>query len=262
MGKIETQTKENDMSEHDFLDEVAGQGYGNLSGEAYVTPFIKLLQSNSREVTSELPGAKPGVFFDTANNRVIGNTLKVIPLDFEILWLEWEENMGGLKGKYLPNSIPSQGDRFNRKNPETGRELTDSWCYYVLLAGEEDKGVCILSLPVSAIKFLKAWNTQIQRTKTDSGKPAAFFSSVWTIGPTIKEKNDSGQVWYNIGDTNGPAVKRETFITKDQFTNFVKPGLEAAHHVMMSYQGTPTPVMIQGRTAQAQLPASPSNEAF
>lgn len=251
-------TKETVMSEENFLDEVAGAGFGNLSGEAFATPFIKLLQSNSREVTSELPGAKPGVFFDSARNEVLGNTLKVIPLDFEILWLEWEENMGGLKGKYLPGSIPSSGDRFNRVNPETGRELTDSWCYYVLLAGREEEGVCILSLPVSSIKYLKAWNTQIQRTKLDSGKPAPFFSSIWTIGPTIKDTNDKGQVWYNIGSATGPAVKRESFITKEQFTEYVKPSLEMAHGVMLSYQQAP--VALPPKQGQALLPSSPTDQ--
>jgi len=239
-----------------FLDEVAGQGFGNLSGDAYSTPFIKLLQSNSKEVTSELPGAKPGVFYDAARNEVLGNTIKVIPLDFEILWLEWEENMGGLKGKYLPHSIPSSGDKFNRKNPATGRELTDSWCYYVLLAGREDEGVCILSLPVSAIKFLKAWNTMNNRTKLPTGKPAPFYGCIWEIGPTIKEKNDNGQVWYNIGDDKGPAIKNLGFINKDVFLDAVKPGIESAKTVMLSYQQislVPAPV-------RQALPESPKND--
>jgi len=251
--------KEQNMENKDvgFLDDVAGQGYGNLSGDAFATPFIKLLQSNSTEVTSELPGAKPGVFFDVARNQVLGNTLKVIPIDFEILWLEWEKDMGGLKGKYLPHSIPSVGDKFNRKNPETGRDLVDSWLYYVLLEGRESEGVAILSLPVSSIKYLKAWNTMNHHTKLPSGKDAPFYSSVWELGPTEKERNDSGQVWYNIGGAAGPAIKRVDFITKEIFTERVKPAIDMAHNVMLSYQQTlPAPV------AQKALPESPKPEAF
>lgn len=249
------------MSDVGFLDEVAGAGYSNLSGDNFATPFIKLLQSNSREVTSELEGAKPGVFFDSANNVVLGNTIQVIPLDFEVLWMEWEENMGGLKGKYLPGSIPAVGDRFSRKNPETGRELTDSWCYYVLLAGQEEKGVCILSLPVSTIKYLKTWNTQIHNSKLPSGKPAPFFGSVWQIGPTKKDTNDKGQVWYNIGDAKGPAIERKDFITKDQYQNYVLPGLESAHQVMLSYQvrSQAQQPLLAGKETKA-LPSAPKND--
>lgn len=244
------------MSDTNFLDQDAGKGFENLSGDAFAAPFVKLLQSNSREVTSELPNAKAGVFFDTSSNQALGNVLKVIPLDFEILWLEWEENMGGLKGKYLPGSIPTSGDRFSRKNPQTGRELVDSWCYYVLIEGREKDGIHILSLPLSSIKFLKLWNNMIQKTRLDSGKLAPFYSSVWQIGPTVKETNEKGQVWYNIGGATGPSIKREKFITPEQYKEYVIPSREMARGVMLSFQTT----TLVAAPEPAQLPMSP--EAF
>lgn len=239
-----------------FLDEVAGQGYENLNGEAFLTPFIKLLQPNSAEVTNEVPGCKAGYFYDTANKEVLGDKLKVIPLEFEMLWLEWEENMGGLKGKYLPGSIRSVGDKFNRKNPDTGRDLVDSWCYYVLIVGREDKGAAILSLPVTAIKHLKAWNTMIHHTKLDSGKQAPFYSSVWNIGPTVKTKNSTGQVWYNIGDDSGTYIARDKFITEEQYFDYVVPNREMCRAVMLTYQ-QPAPVAI-AYSPQAALPSAPT----
>lgn len=239
------------------------KGFENLSGEAFSTPFIKLLQPNSAEVTNEVPGCKPGLFYDSANKEVLGDSLTLIPLDFEILWMEWEENMGGLKGKYLPGTIPTTGDRFNRINAQTGRELSDAWNYYVLLVGREDKGPAIVSLPVTAIKYLKNWNTMIHNTKLSNGEQAPFYSSVWKLGPTVKTKNDSGQVWYNIGDASGVKIERLRFINKEEFTGFVLPGKEMAKTVMLSYQQQqPARPALPPGAPQAVLPSSPEKDQY
>ena len=168
-----------------FMDEYAGAGYDNLSGDMFSTPFIKLLQSNSSEVENQVEGAKAGVFWNVRDKKPLGDTIKVIPINVEILWLEWEENLGGLKGKYVPGSIPSIGDAFNRKNPKTGRDLVDTWCFYLLLADAVEEGIYMLVLPVTSIKYLKAWNDMIINTKLDSGRRAPFFSSIWSIGPSL-----------------------------------------------------------------------------
>lgn len=239
----------NEQQNASFLEEHAGEGYGNIKGDAYATPLVKLLQPTSGEVGEGTPA---GHFFNCATQKSIGDKVRCIPLDFEILWYEWEGDMGGLKGKYLPGSVPFVGDAYNRRHAETGRALQDTWCYYVLpfkADGTLEEDPVILSLPASSIKYLKAWNSMITSVKLASGKQAPYYSSVWQVGPTEKTKNTKG-TFYVLGKDNIPTVYRERFIKQDELP-IVQRALEKAHNVMMSYQNTGLTVLPRSPQAMA-----------
>jgi hypothetical protein len=251
--------QEQQMSEKNYMDQYAGEGYDNISGDMYSTPFIKLLQSNSSEVVNGVPGAKAGHFWNDRDSEDLGPSIDLIPVNLELLWLEWEKDMGGLKGKYLPNSIPSSGDAFARINPATGRDLVDTWSFYVLLAGREQDGMFITAFPVTSIKYLKIWNDMIYNTRLDNGKRAAFFSSIWKLGPTaLGMPNKSGQRWYNIGDVSGAFIKREGFVPEETFPVVIEEWKKSKTR-LLSYS---TPPAIAAPATRGAIAAPTESDKF
>lgn len=205
-----------------FLEEMAGIGYEGMQASDYSVPFLRILQALSPEVTegsdSYVPGAKPGMFMNTLTKKLYGATVKVIPIKYENVWLEWAPNRGGLKGRHQPHSIPVMTDSFGKMKRENGNDVQENMLFYCLILGDFAIGPVILALAKSGLKHGKKWNTLIHLTKLDSGKSAPFFSSVWTL-KTVLNKNDQG-TWYQIGGKQ-TTIERDRFITEDEYKSHV-----------------------------------------
>ena len=86
--------------------EASGLGNENITSDHLTVPRVKLLQQLSNEVDPNhedyLEGAKPGDFFNTVTNELIGREIYVINLIFKeefVVWRKLSEG-GGLKGTF------------------------------------------------------------------------------------------------------------------------------------------------------------------
>jgi hypothetical protein len=219
-----------------FLDQFEGQGFDKLSGEDYQIPFLRILQSLSPQCNKNgdnyVLGAEPGLFYNTVTNRIYGKTVRVIPVDFEKVWLEFKPNRGGFVARHEPNSIRVDKSNFSSWKTEYGHEIVESYNFYCLLPDFSEDGLTVFTLNSSGIKHAKNWNSQISFTRTDSGKKAPYFSSVWELKSTYN-KNDKG-TWFSIG-SNTTNIRRDRFITADEYKDQVRPAKEIISSLSIDY---------------------------
>lgn len=208
-----------------YLDEHAEEGFENLDSTDFVVPFLRILQKLSPQVDPDAPehvkGAKPGMFFNTVNNKLYGNVLELIPITFKKVWLEWLPERGGLVNRHKPYSIKVDTSHFTKWTVQGGVNIiSECLLFYCLIIDHIEDGPIVFSLSSTGIKHGKNWNTQIMMTRLPSGKRAPYFSSVWEL-TVIKNENNQG-VWYQIGSKK-TAIERKRFISNKEFANFVFP---------------------------------------
>ena len=213
----------------DFLDSVAGQGYEDFNSNSYQIPFLKIAQILSPEVNKKDPnyidGLEAGQFFNSLTKKNYGSTIKLIPLRQKEMWLEYAPNRGPFKGVHEPGSIQTTGDVYEGGlKTLNGNDITDALTFYCLIAEELESGPIIFTLYGSGFGHGKTWNSLIMTSKTDSGKQAPYFGSVWEIATTYNQ-NDNGQ-WYQIGAKKTTNVKRDRKITEEELKNYILPARE------------------------------------
>lgn len=217
----------NEKQEAGFLGNLAGAGYDNLSLKDYALPFLKIAQAQSPELLEDdpkyIPGLKPGMFFNSLKKTVYGNTVKLIPIWYDCLWLEWAPNRGGIKGRHKPGSIKTYGDVYGKLLSESGNEIVETMTYYVRMADHPEDKVLILSLSKTGLKAGKFWNTCIANTELPNGGQAPFFGAVWEL-KTVLQKNKLG-AWYGIDAQEG-SLKKVRFINELEYTSHVAPSLK------------------------------------
>lgn len=219
-------TKEKD-SGGGFLEEHANEGFENVQATDVTIPFLRILQLLSPQVIEDseeyVEGARPGAFINTVTNKLYGMSIRVIPLTFKKIWLEWQPDRGGLVGRHEPYSIPVDKTKFSEWTYD-GNVIQETLLFYVLIEGHFPDGPLVFALQSSGIKHGKNWNTQIMMTKLPSGARAPYYSSVWEL-VSIKNENNQG-VWWQIGSKKSN-IKRLRFIDKKEFDEFVFPVKEA-----------------------------------
>ena len=219
----------------DFLIEHANEGFETLEARDFVIPFLRVLQKLTPQADEDsveyVDGARPGLFFNTVNQKVYGNALQVIPLTFKKTWLEWQPNRGGLVGRHEPFSIKVDRSDFSHwkpfHNPENS--IVETMLFFVLLEGHFSDGPLVFPLSKTGIKHGRNWNTQIMMTRLPTGQRAPYYSSVWKL-ETVLNKNDAGS-WYQIGGKK-TAVSRVRFITLKEFTDYVNPIKDSIQQVV------------------------------
>ena len=211
----------------DFLDDVAGQGYEDFSANSYQIPFLKIAQPLSPEINKNhanyIKDLEAGQFFNSLTKKNYGSTIKLIPLRQKEMWLEYMPNRGAFKGMHEPGGIQTTGDIYSKEGMKTlsGNDLSDVLTFYCLLADEPESGPIVFSLYGSGFGHGKTWNSLIMTSKTDSGKQAPYFGSVWELS-TSYNQNDQGS-WYQIGAAKTTNVKRDRKITKEELDTYILP---------------------------------------
>lgn len=206
----------------DFLSEV--QDINNVNLSDISIPFLRILQQLSPQCVKNtdeyIQGAEAGKFINSVTGRIYGDSIKVVPLVYEKVWLEWKPNRGGFVAKHLPESIKVDKSDYSEWKTPDGNIVQETMNYYCFLPDFPEDNIVILSITSSGLKYARSWNTQIVTTRLDNGAKAPFFSSVWELS-TKFNKNDQGS-WYTIGIASSPSIKRLRFITKEEYDTYVK----------------------------------------
>ena len=216
------------MVEKNFLEEFANDGYQNIGREECKIPFLRILQPLNKQCQegsdSYIKGAVAGLFYNTITNKLYGKTIKVIPIDFDRNWLEWKPNRGGFVASHIPDSIKVDKSQFNKWLTLNGNIITEHYNFYCLIADHLEDDIVIFSMSSSSICHAKNWNSLISYTKLGSGQRAPYYSSVWELETSFNQ-NDKGN-WFSIGNASKTNIKRERFITEDEFKISVSPAIE------------------------------------
>jgi hypothetical protein len=215
-----------------MFDDAPVTGFEGADFSSYATPFLRILQQNSPQLLEDaenhIEGAKAGLFFNTVTNEVYGKSIKVIPIKFERLFIEWRPNRGGFAGMHdvdhaMRISEVNPKNNLQRINVETGNDLQDTHTFYLLIVGEEEKGPIVFPLTSTGMKHSRKWLSMAKLLRLPSGNPAPLFSSTYEL-TTLVNENEQGR-WYQIGDKSKTGVERVDWITTEQYER-VKEALD------------------------------------
>lgn len=185
--------------------EDAGQGFEKTQMDDYVVPFITILQKMSPQCDEDSPlfieGAKPGLFYNTANQKLF-ETLKVVPCSYQRMFAEWvpRDSGGGFRGHHLPMSdevLRAEKNRDERGKFQTGRGtyLSDTRYHFVILLTNNQVERAVIAMASTQIKKSRLWMTAMRDILLDGPGGKKFtppmFSHIYTLS-TISESNDQG----------------------------------------------------------------------
>lgn len=224
------------MAEQDleYLSEVAGQGFENMSNDEVAVPRLLIAQALSDVVQNGT--VKVGHFYNSITGKDYGESLDLIVCHFQKVWVVWKKNNGGYVGTYPVDGLEGvTGD--NYKGMEwtdaegTVHDVIETWNYLVLLPGHMEDGYMIFGSTRGNLKYLKGWNTQMRYLRTPSGKAAPLFSSVWTL-TTGKDQNKNGNTYYSCNKEGKSSIVWKEWVSKEVFLEYVTPARSVADQAL------------------------------
>lgn len=220
-------------TQEDFLSQYAGQGFESMTAKEMTSAYLSLVQDGSDVVEQ---GIEAGQWRCSSTGEVYGKEVKVVVLDFTTVWCEKDAVTGKTVARYAPNSIKvdtrlppkNATNQFPKMfNPDTGNEIVELFMYAVTLADHPEVGTLLYNPPVGNMKVLKSWNKMMHSQIMPNGKRFPIFGYVWTLCCDSVKTKQGKKVWQLV------SVKKETPITKELFTDALKPQIEAVKNVNM-----------------------------
>lgn len=214
----------------DYLAEVAGQGFENMSSSEVAVPRLLIAQAMSDVVQNGT--VKVGHFYNSISGKDYGDSVDLIVCHFQKVWVEWKKNQGGYVGTYPVDGLDNvTGDNYKgleHKDAEGNvNDVIETWDYLVVLPGHMEDGYMIFGSTRGNLKYLKGWNTQMRYLRTPSGKAAPLFSSVWTL-TTGKDQNKKGNTYYSCNKEGKSSIVWKEWVSKEMFLEYVTPAREVA----------------------------------
>ena len=156
------------------LQQDQGLGLTDLGNDDQATPFLKILQAISREVSRKsdayIQGAEPGMIADSVERVAFDGDegIDVVCVRVEPAWIEWEQDDRGGQGTFVARHPADLDVSHLGKNDrgevitQTGNVLVKTLYFYVLRV-LEDGGVApaVISMARSQLKKGRAWNRQM-----------------------------------------------------------------------------------------------------
>lgn len=183
-------------------------GRENTTADDFAIPFIALLQDLSPEVKEHrkedyIPGAKPGLFFNTVSKRLYGSELTLVPCFYSRKFIEWvpRDAGGGLVGYHevgsevVAKSKAAAGGSLDLKAGTN--DLVDTRELYCLVLGEDGSIVDTAVVPFTGtkIKTLKAFMSKVNEVDPKGQIPFWAFRVKLRAFP---DQNRSKQDFFNV----------------------------------------------------------------
>lgn len=198
---------------YEFIDaEDTMEGFEQIDSSTMAVPFLVILQQGSPQLNKEkpqfLPDAEVGEWFNTVTKKTYGQSVNVIALKFEHMYIEWLPDRGGLVSYHTPERAAQLADdtTFGKWKTVNGNDLSEGYSYIIIIEDHEDDGIMVLSLGSTAIKAAREWNRLMTSHIMDNGEKAKPYYLVWNVTTEYTE-NDKGN-WYT------PIITFYDYVTK------------------------------------------------
>ena len=188
-----------------FLDATAGQGLEEASRDAFTTPLLRILQDLSPQTKKTkaeyIPGAKPGMIFNTATKEVY-ERIVVLPCYFTETYIEWipRDDGGGLvavhpKDTALIHQTTRDGSKQVLPN---GHELALTHSQFVVRMKDEGGAeACVIPMSSTNLKLSKNWNTQQLASKQPTVERQRGYATYhWMYELGSQEVSNAKGTWY------------------------------------------------------------------
>lgn len=203
----------------EFLTDDMADGLDDFSQGDFLVPYLRILQSLSKELQKQHPkyikGAEVGEIINSATKRTWNGDegMYVIPLAFSHRYQAWRPNNGGPADDYGDNDAVykslTPNDKGKRVNAD-GNEVTDACQYFVFVVDPEtgDYEMGVLSMSGSQAKKSRQWNSLMasRKERRSDGRtitpPTYYYAYKVT---TVPESNEQGS-WYGFSIEDGLKV--------------------------------------------------------
>lgn len=218
MNKKTPAVKENSLPAQNSMyaqfEQDASEGFENVTAQDMALPFIHVIQSNSPQVMADT--AKPGEFWHVVKKQSLGKTIKVIPVNFQKVYIEWQsrESGGGFVAYHFDESILQSAprDENNRNTLPNGNYISTTAYHFCLLLNDGIPEPVIISLSSTQLKNSRRWLSMARNLKLNIGDKIItppMYSHIYTI-ETILESNSKGS-WFGC-NIHSPKLLNESEI--------------------------------------------------
>jgi hypothetical protein len=219
----------------DFLNSYAGEGTQGIDQRAVSMAYLTILQDRSDAVVNKVPGAEPGLFFNTAAQKVLATEVEVIPVAFKLVWDERDKG-GKTVMRYEPNTVEYReeavpvGQRgFPKKiNPTTGFEIVETFAYALVLKDFPEMGFLMHTAGLGSMKTYRRWNTMLKQMRLPNGQQAPIFAKSWKLVAESKISKTTNQPFYALAN-----VLEGDWLNKELFTQAVLPAREVSAQLLI-----------------------------
>lgn len=211
------ESKELEVIDYAAMAEYAGQGLDDLDASDLSIPFLKVLEKNSPEIDT-VDGARPGMFINTATQKLYPNGVRFVPATRDHMFVEWVpvDAGGGLVASYgilepISKWAMAQRGKIKLKN---GNDLVETFYLYGVLlpeVGEDGEPTpAVISFTSTRIKAYKSISNRASGIMLSGpgGRKfkAPWFAHIWRI--TAEKKVDGSQSWYVYkAEFDGPSAE-------------------------------------------------------
>jgi hypothetical protein len=225
----EIQKKENtELVTINFTADI-GAGMEGTDKDSFAIPFLKVIQSNSPQVTRNeseyMPDAKPGMFLNTVTNELFDGDEGVVflPCSYQRRFIQWAPrgDSAGYKGEHMPEEIAMKRDAGEiteldgrlyltkgTPNPKEHDSIVDTRNHFGILIGEKSSSKVLMSLSSTQIKKSKQLMSMLSEVKIDTPQglvtPPTWMNKIRL--KTVPESNDQGS-WFGIKVENEGFIK-------------------------------------------------------
>lgn len=229
----------------DFLLADQSAGSENVTKEDILVPFIRIVQSMSKErIKAEekyIEKAEEGDFFNTVTRQLwkAGEGLYMVPISYARNYTEWEKGDEKEDGKFIRdhgNDTSTWDKTFENddgdKETADGTIMSESGNMYVFVVDPKTGAFepAVVSFSGTQWKKVRQWVSRLTQmrvaVKGQSINPP-FFYGVWTVS-SIAERNTKGN-WFGwkldfLQPVSEIPMGREVYMAARSFGEQVKSG--------------------------------------
>jgi hypothetical protein len=225
----------------DLTQLVADQGAGgqNITAADIAIPIISILQANSpqckRSDAKYIEGAVEGKLYNNVAEKMMPDTLTLVPCFFEKVFIEWRPNRGGFVAAH-PVGTPLRDQVKLVKNAEgkevptlpSGNTLTETNQHYCLILNDDGSFTAVvIAMASSALRSSRAWNLLmkglvLRDPKGNPFNPPTYYMT-YKVGTKARAKDNYTWFGWDI-QASGPVPNVMIYNAAKDFEKAVNSG--------------------------------------